>query len=337
MASLQAKPIFAVSSPRSGSTLFRLILDAHPRIAVPPPAWLYDFLWPYLYSYGDLSAPSNLEALAQDMIDAPTLQRWPALPTVAELVERAAEPSYRGLYDALHVWYADQAGKQRWGEKSPRNAHWMDEIRADFPGAQFIHLIRDGRDVAMDLADTSLFPETLYAGAGVWKSWVSSIRDSAQRLPQEQYLEVKYEEFCADPEARLKKVCAFIGEEFSPQMLHHDQSDSSKHWGGSDALHAQTSRPISTDYCGIYRVLSEADRAVIEHFIGGLLEELGYARSTAPVAPPPHLARQLLGSDTVTLLKNAEYKPELRKRRQQRLEKGVWDEKDRPTQLWSTM
>ena len=49
------RPVFIVSSPRSGSTLLRLILDAHPRLAVPPPAWLTHFIYPYLYSYGDLS------------------------------------------------------------------------------------------------------------------------------------------------------------------------------------------------------------------------------------------------------------------------------------------
>ena len=67
MAVLQPKPIFVVSSPRSGSTLFRMILDAHPRLAVPPPAWLYDFFQPFLYSYGDFGKRENLLALAQDM------------------------------------------------------------------------------------------------------------------------------------------------------------------------------------------------------------------------------------------------------------------------------
>ncbi len=150
MADLQAKPIFIISSPRSGSTLLRLIMDAHPRIAVPPPAWLYDFFQPFIYSYGDLSVPENLYALAQDMIDTPTIQRWPVKSSAADLVEKAAEPSFPGLYDALHVLYAEANGKERWGEKSPRNALWVDEIQKDFTDAQFIHLIRDGRDSAID-------------------------------------------------------------------------------------------------------------------------------------------------------------------------------------------
>ena len=59
------RPIFIVCCPRSGSTLLRLILDSHPRLAVPPPAWLFHYIYPYLYSYGDLSVEENVRALIE--------------------------------------------------------------------------------------------------------------------------------------------------------------------------------------------------------------------------------------------------------------------------------
>jgi hypothetical protein len=335
MGALQSKPVFVVSSPRSGSTLFRLVLDAHPRLAVPPPAWLYDFFQPFLYSYGDLTDRTNLEALARDMIDTPTIQRWPIDFTAAALAEKSVEPTFPGLYDALHVLYAETAGKKRWGEKSPRNALWVDEIRTDFTDAQFIHLVRDGRDSAIDLADSSLCPETLYAGANVWMTWVASIRESAKRLPEDSYLEVGYEALCGDPESVLKTVCDFLGEDFSPRMLEHHGTDSAKHWGGIGALHAKTARPISTEYCELYKSLSKDDRSLLEHLIGPLLDDLGYPRTSDSPDPPERLLRQLLASDAVTALHNAAFKPELRKRRQQRLENGVWREGDRKSQIWS--
>ena len=335
MGTLESRPIFVVSSPRSGSTLFRLVLDAHPRLAVPPPAWLYDFFQPFLYSYGDLTDRANLQALAQDMTDTPTIQRWPIEATAASLVDRSAEPTFAGLYDALHVLYAEANGKERWGEKSPRNALWVDEIRADFSGAQFIHLVRDGRDTAIDLSDSSLYPETLYAGANVWKTWVASIRESAGRLPEDSYLEVKYEAFCNDPESALKSVCDFLGEDFSPQMLSHHETDSTKHWGGGGALHAKSARPITTEFCELYKDLSQDDRLLLEHLIGTLLDDLGYPLTAGSAKPPERLLRQLLASDAITALPNAAFKPELRKRRQQRLESGIWREDDRKSQIWS--
>ena len=69
-----SRPVFIVSAPRSGSTLFRLILDAHPRLAVPSPAWLYEMVYPYLYSYGDLASPENLTALAEDIFENPFIK-----------------------------------------------------------------------------------------------------------------------------------------------------------------------------------------------------------------------------------------------------------------------
>ena len=62
-----AKPFFVVSAPRSGSTLLRLILDSHSALAVPPPGWLFDMIYPYLYSYGDLNHQANLLALAEEL------------------------------------------------------------------------------------------------------------------------------------------------------------------------------------------------------------------------------------------------------------------------------
>ncbi len=167
---LSARPFFIVSAPRSGSTLLRLVLDAHPRLAVPPPAWLYELVYPYQYSYGDLSAAANLHALAEDMLETPTIKGWPLDLTPEAIIAEATEPTFVGLYDVLHRRYAAESDKPRWGEKSPRNCFWMDEIREGFPDAQFIHIIRDGRDMAVDIADTpGMMPQTPYAGIHMWR------------------------------------------------------------------------------------------------------------------------------------------------------------------------
>jgi hypothetical protein len=121
-------PVFIVSAPRSGSTMLRLILDAHPNVAVPPPGWLFDLVYPYLYSYGNLGNEANVLALAEDMLATPTVKKWPIQMTPGGLLAEANSRSFAGLYEALHIAYARRAKKKRWGEKTPRNAFWMDEI-----------------------------------------------------------------------------------------------------------------------------------------------------------------------------------------------------------------
>src|SRR5690606_16454799 len=114
--------------------------------------------------YGDLGQRPNLLALAEDILKTPTVSRWPIKLTPEALADAAREPSFAGVYEALHAAYAKGEGKQRWGEKTPRNAFWIDEIRALYPDAQFIHIVRDGRDQAIDISDSLLWPYSVYSG-----------------------------------------------------------------------------------------------------------------------------------------------------------------------------
>ena len=330
-----APPFFIVSAPRSGSTLLRLIMDAHPALAVPPPAWLFDMVYPYVYSYGDLSVAANLMELAEDMLEAPTVKKWPVRPSAAELVAASEAPTYAGLYAALHRLYAEATGKTRWGEKTPRNGFWIDEILAEFPGAKFIHILRDGRDMTFDIAESVLLPYSLYCSALMWRDSVAAIRESAGRLGPDVVYEVRYEDLCADAEKALRGVCAFLGEDFAAEMLTHDQNPAAQQWSETP-LHARTARPINTDFCGIYRSrLGPDDVAAIESVIGGLLTDCGYPLAGAPRQIPPRLAAQNWISDTVTNPENVAFKRWHAERRRERLERAVFDRKDRESLIWA--
>jgi len=329
-----ARPFFVVSAPRSGSTLLRLILDAHPRLAVPPPGWLFDLVYPYLFSYGDLAQPSNLLALAEDMLQTPTVGKWPTRPAPQELVRGAREPTFAALYEALHRAYASAEGKQRWGEKTPRNSFWMDEIAALFPGAQFIHIVRDGRDQAIDISDSILWPYSLYSGANLWQRYVSAVRESADRLPAGAFVELRYEDLCAAPEVSIRRLCDFLHEDFDSRMLAPHQTCSARAWS-AHPLHARTAQPISTAYCGMYRRrMPAADVATLESLIGASLERFGYPLSAPPRPLPARLAAQLLESDTVTNPENLPYRRWHEERRRERKARGIWSDADRDSFLW---
>jgi hypothetical protein len=326
-------PFFIVSAPRSGSTLLRLILDAHPRLAVPPPGWLLDLVYPYLYSYGDLAQSANRLALAEDILRTPTVEKWPIRPEPAELVGAAASPTFAGLYEALHAHYARAEGKPRWGEKTPRNAFWIDEIRALFPDAQFIHIVRDGRDQAIDISDSLLWPYSVYSGASLWQRYVSAVRESAARLPADAYCEIRYEDLCAEPEARIRGLCEFLGEAFDARMLAPHETRSARAWS-EHPLHAKTAQPISTKFCEMYRHrLPAADVAALEALIGATLTQFGYPLAGAPKPATARAAAQWLESDTVTNPENVPYRRWHEERRKERRARGVWSDADRATLL----
>lgn len=328
------RPFFVVSAPRSGSTLLRLILDAHPRLAVPPPGWLFDMVYPYLYSYGDLKQRQNLLALAEDMLGTPTVGKWPIKLAPEALVDASAEASFAGLYAALHRAYAQSEGKQRWGEKTPRNGFWMDEIKALFPAAQFIHIVRDGRDQAIDISDSQLWPNTVYSGANLWQRYVTAIRDSARRLSADAFMEIRYEDLCGAPEVTIRRLSEFMGEDFDPRMLAPHHTRSAREWS-AHPLHAKTAQSISTTYCEMYKTrLPRGDVAVLEALIGDKLKLFGYPVGGAAAALPERLAGQFLESDTVTNPENVAYRRWHEERRKMRKEQGVWSDRDRASLLW---
>lgn len=331
---LAERPFFVVSAPRSGSTLLRLILDAHPRLAVPPPGWLFDLVFPYLYSYGDLGVEQNLVALAEDLLATPTVGKWPIKLTADELVCASDNASFAGLYEALHRAYARPGGKLRWGEKTPRNAFWMDEIHALFPEAQFIHIVRDGRDQAIDISDSVLWPNSVYSGACLWQRYVTAIGDSAARLPAGAFIEIRYEDLCAAPEPTVRKLCEFLGEDFDMRMLSPHETRSAREWS-AHPLHARTAEPISTRYCEMYRArLPAADVAALEAILGDTLGRFGYPLTGEPRRIPARLAAQYLESDTVTNPENVAYRRWHEARRRERKAKSVWKDADRDSLLW---
>jgi sulfotransferase family protein len=327
-------PIFIVSAPRSGSTLLRLILNTHSRIDVPPPGWLFDMVYPYLYSYGDLNSDANLTSLAEDVLHTPTVKKWGLSIAAKDLVERASEASFKGLLSALHELHMESKGKRRWGEKTPRHGFWMDEIHALYPDAQFIHIVRDGRDMAIDISDSILLPYSVYSGAALWQRYVSAIRDSASRLDARHYLEVRYEDLCAQPEQAIGKICDYLQEGFEPAMLAPNKTNSAQNWSGHP-LHAKTAQPISTKYCQMYRTrITADDTAALEGLIGTTLQAFGYPLSGRAKQVPPRLASQFLESDAVTNPENVEYKKWHDERRKARREGGVWKDAERTSFLW---
>ena len=332
--SRQRKPIFIVSAPRSGSTLLRLILDAHPRLAVPPPGWLFHFVYPYLYSYGDLDVEENFRELVKDILETPTIKRWPIEISVEKILSSVEDRTFRGVYKCIHVLYANDCGKYRWGVKTPRNSVWIDEIMSLFPDAQIIHLLRDGRDVAIDISDADFLPGTVYASAQVWRNFVSAVKRSEEKLGPESFFEIRYENLCRDPERELGKLCEFLGEEFSDHMLSHYEFGSSAQWS-KDPRHAETARPINTDFVDMYKTrLRKPDLDALNSLLGDMLHSFGYLAegNSAPLKDTEVF--QLFEHDTITTSDSVEYKKWHRRRRTDRRNRGIWKDADKNSLLW---
>ena len=196
--------------------MLRLMLDTHPQLAIPPETHFI----PRLAKLGGSTDDPAADAL-QAIFDA---DRWPSFGLDAGSLRRqAAATRCRSVSDVLRLFYSSYAaarGKPRWGDKTPFYVLTMPLIAKLLEEAHFIHIIRDGRDVALSVIPLWWGPGTVPEAASWWAERVRRGRRTGADLP---YLEVRYERLVEKPEAELRRICAFIELDFDAQMLSFDE------------------------------------------------------------------------------------------------------------------
>ncbi len=199
---------------RSGTTLLRLMLDAHPGLAIPAET---GFLVPVAALAG-----SGDEAREELFRTATSFPNWPDLAVPVELfraeLDRLEPFTLTAGCRCFYHLYARLHGKPRAGDKTPPYALHLGAIHALLPEARFVHIVRDGRDVARSFRGLWFSPgdeiETL---ARTWRDTILTARRLAERVPH--YLEVRYEDLIREPETVLRRVCAFAELPFHPATL----------------------------------------------------------------------------------------------------------------------
>ncbi len=279
---------FVVGVPRSGTTLLRLMLDAHSLMAIPPETH-------FIPKLIRLVEKSKGDARAEAIELVTNHRRWPdyeldpddyasRLPTDGQL---DATTAVRAFYDA----YAASESKPRWGEKTPQYLRMMGRIQRALPEARFVHIIRDGRDVAVSLLSVEWGPTSVEHAA---EHWVDEIRTAHRKRDRiHHYMEWRFEQLVSDPEPLLREVCDFVQLDFEPAMLSYHEGASARmgemnrdfEIAGGPTLtpeervrqHALVSAPPNRDAAGRWQERMTPDEVAAFEAIGGdLLLELGY-------------------------------------------------------------
>jgi len=284
---------FVIGVGRSGTTLLRLMLDAHPDLAMPPETGFIPDM---------IAAARRSDATPEDVLaDVESLRKWGDFTIDRdELLKRwhRVEPLRpRGVVRAFYELYAEGQGKPRWGDKTPGYTMHIRRIAKVLPEAHFVHLIRDGRAVTHSrLTTLALTPTEMERVAGRWKRRVRRARRAGAHVGR--YLEVRYERLVTEPEATLRQVCDFIDLPWDPVMLdHHERAEErlaeidrdepefrgmpARSAENRRALHRQAAKPIDPSRIDRWRdEMSREDLETFERVAGDLLVELGYERAT---------------------------------------------------------
>ena len=195
---------FIVGSGRCGSTLMRVMFDAHPDMAVPTE--LYFSLAPraeWLTPDGSLI----VDRVVADLEARPWYPRMKLEPGAYRAAIAAEAPTdYADVIRSLYGVYAQAQGKPRYGNKSPGHVASMPQLLALFPEAKFIHIVRDGRNVALSYMEHNFGPSDLAGSAEAWRNRVMRGRRAGAKLGPDRYTEVRYEDLLDDPEGQLRRL-----------------------------------------------------------------------------------------------------------------------------------
>ena len=265
-------PLLVLGVSRSGTTLLRVMLDRNSLLAIPDES----FFVPLLADRHVFKV--DADDFLDDVSRLETVREW-GVP-LDKLRTRLTDgmPTARAIA-AIYEVYAEGQGKPRWGDKTPMYMRHLRLLPRLFPRAQYVHLIRDGRDAAVSFLslppgvafETWGHPRSAADFACLWRREIKAARRLGRRLGSERYLEVRYEDLIADPESVLRTICAFAGLPFERAMLDHGGSRS------EERTHQQSlRRPLSTGLRDWRSDLPPADGAAFERVAGDLLSELGY-------------------------------------------------------------
>lgn len=272
-------PFFIVGSGRSGSTLLRLMLASHSRIAIPSETW---YLIALLEEFPfDRVLQENETAAAVAMMT--NHFTWPDIRLgAAEFRSRAANLSrvrLRDLVEIVYRWHMEVDGKSRWGDKTPAYIEIVPALAAMFGDAKFIHLIRDGRDVAKSFQRQGWYGPWMRGYVREWLRAVEFDRKLSKTLLNERILRVRYEDLVLHPEATLRRICAFIDEKFEDQMLLWRGKVTEAVSEREKQIHLSLDRDMNpSDVSRWKREMTSREIFVAEALMGAQLSHFGYER-----------------------------------------------------------
>lgn len=269
-------PIFIVGAQRSGTTMLRLMLNAHSHIAIPFESDFIPKFYRRLDEYEDLHQAENISRLLGDIAAQPFVKKSNLVRSRSSVLAQQPQ-SYSELIAAIYKVYAESEGKIRWGDKDPDYICEIDVLWNLFPRCQIIHIVRDGRGVANSLRKLEWGSRNLLKLARDWSWRVTLGHKMGMMVGPHNFMEIKYEDLVLAPESSLRRICDFLNDSFDQKMLSYHESAAAAMPQTSLKFHASSVRPPDPGKVNAWRhEMGLADQILFEEVAGRTLAEFGY-------------------------------------------------------------
>ncbi len=275
-----SQPVLVIGTQRSGSNLLRLILNQHPQIEAPHPPHLLQIFYPLLTGYGDLNKKENFALLADDIVRYILVNPVPwknVRLNTDEVLSRCATYTLPEIFKVVYEMKAGAKHARYWCCKSMANVYYIPEIEEAGMQPFYIHLLRDGRDVAASFKNAIVGDKHVYFIAQQWKKEQELALSMTQQYAADRTSLLRYEEFIADPQTALTPVLSMLQLDWSDDMLNYYLSDEAGSTAASGEMWKNVVKPVDNRNARHYsEKMSAEEIRLFEAVAGGTLKALGY-------------------------------------------------------------
>ncbi|GAB4301009.1 MAG: sulfotransferase [Marinilabiliales bacterium] len=227
---IQDLPVFFIlSRPRSGSTLLRFMLDAHPEIAIPPEC---TYIIDLYHKYNNKTKWDEKRKIKfiKDLQKSYKIESWFIDFDIYKeaLINNNELNSYSKICKYTHLYYKTPYTKKDIkiiGDKNPIYSIYTNKLMKLFPGSKYIILTRDYRDNVTSIQKTDFEAPAIPLLAWRWSKVYNNLFNDCKKFPNN-FISIKYEDLISNPEKTLKNICMFLNIEYHENMLNYaDKKD----------------------------------------------------------------------------------------------------------------
>jgi hypothetical protein len=283
----QVPMFFIIGRPRSGTTLLRILFEAHPHVTIPPES---PFIISLYKKYGKITHwdKTIIQSFCEDLFKQRYFDKWliPKERLCEKLLLAEGDKTFQDMVRQVCLSYTSVFDKEEIrliGDKNPAYSLFAGRIHQLFPEAKIIHITRDYRDNYLSLINVNfevpIVPLVVYR----WKFAYKQMAKLKKRNPGLVY-SLKYEDLATDPENQFREICHFLGLEFNPEVLsfYKKKAEVEQTYAGSKEIaiiHKSLFNPISTDRMNMWKKeMTERQVRIADLVAGKTAEKAGYAR-----------------------------------------------------------
>jgi hypothetical protein len=255
-------------------------------IAAPHPPHILQRMMPLVPRYGDLSADANFAQLVEDACRLIELNPVPwegVRLDRSDIAARCRQRSLVAVFFAVYDAYAEARGTRDWCCKSLANIEYLVDIENYAPNARYIYLYRDGRDVAVSFRKAVVGEKHFYHVAKEWADTQELAIQHRNRINPSRFFSLSYEALTSEPEATVRRLCQFLGVEFTEAMLEFHKSEDAAKASASSELWRNVASPVMRNNSRKFLKEASIDEVrIFEAVAGHVLDTLGYERTYLP-------------------------------------------------------